>query len=103
MKIMAVLLSVYFLALNFAPCSDFENSTDNAQIETLIGFDGDYDQGTTDLCSPFCQCHCCHVHTVDFGIDGIEPLVAGISSEIFTHLDNSGKDIVNPILQPPRV
>jgi len=51
------------LALNVVPCSDATNSADDTQVVTVIDIDGDHDQDC-ELCSPFCQCHCCHVHTI---------------------------------------
>jgi uncharacterized protein DUF6660 len=102
-KIIALILSSYILVLNFAPCED--NGTVDNEIKIELSQNVDVEQGHTflNLCSPFCQCDCCHVHSVDFGINEIEPLVAAISLETFTHFDNLGKVIINPILQPPRI
>ena len=102
MKLITLILSIYFLALNVVPCSDAGNVKDDSQVVTVIDFDGDHDQDC-DLCSPFCQCHCCHVHTIDFGIASFEPYKATISKEYFDHFDSLGKGISLSLLQPPQV
>ncbi|WP_339141138.1 DUF6660 family protein [Croceitalea sp. MTPC5] len=102
MKFLAIILSVYFLALNFVPCSDAGNVSDDSQIASIVDFDGDHDQDC-ELCSPFCQCHCCHVHTIDFGIAQFAPLPLTIPQNSFAHFDSVGKDISLSLFQPPRV
>lgn len=93
---------MYFLALNFVPCSDSANAPDETQEVSVSDFNGDHDQ-KCELCSPFCQCHCCHVHTVDFGIANFKPFQPSINQEKFVHFDSLGKDISHSLLQPPRV
>ncbi|WP_345740596.1 DUF6660 family protein [Maribacter luteus] len=102
MKLLAVILSIYFLALNVLPCSDTVNAADDTQEVSVIDFNGEHDQ-ECELCSPFCQCHCCHVHTIDFGLAAFEPLQPSITQENFAHFDSLGKDISHSLLQPPRV
>ncbi|WP_339652554.1 DUF6660 family protein [uncultured Maribacter sp.] len=101
MKTIAFILSIYFLALNFVPCSDSANALDETQKVSVSDFNGDHDQ-ECELCSPFCQCHCCHVHTVDFGLANFKPFLPSVSQKIFAHFDSLGKDISHSLLQPPR-
>lgn len=100
-KFLAIILSFYFLALNTVPCGDTANGSNDSQVVTVIDIDTDHDQDCG-LCSPFCQCHCCHVHTIDFGLVTFEPLQPEIPHEFFAHFDDLGKDIPHSILQPPR-
>ncbi|PHQ29630.1 hypothetical protein CJ305_08815 [Leeuwenhoekiella nanhaiensis] len=102
MKFLAIILSFYFLALNVVPCSDSANNEIDSQVVTVIDFDGEHDQDC-ELCSPFCQCHCCHVHTINFGLVAFETLQPAIPNEFFAHFDNLGKDIPHSLLQPPQV
>ncbi|MAY21308.1 MAG: hypothetical protein CMC74_00825 [Flavobacteriaceae bacterium] len=102
MKFLVVILSFYFLALNVVPCSDAEKINDDSQVVTVTDFEGDHDQDC-ELCSPFCQCHCCHVHTLDFGIASFNPFQDTILKENFSHFDSLGKDIRHSLLQPPKV
>ncbi|WP_338150215.1 DUF6660 family protein [Eudoraea chungangensis] len=102
MKFVAIILSIYFLALNVVPCSDAGNVKDDTQITSVSDFDGDHDQDC-ELCSPFCNCHCCHVHTISFGLTTFEPLQPLIPQDNFNHFDSIGKDISLSPLQPPQV
>ena len=102
MKIIALILSIYILALNFTPCEDSKTFDDN-KTELSQKNNANHNHNETDLCSPFCHCQCCQVHTADIGISTNEPLPVSISSKIYFYIDNLGKDISSPILQPPRV
>jgi len=100
-KILAIILSTYFLALNFAPCDDTGNLVSEQQYEITQGSDnGDCE---SELCSPFCQCHCCHVHATDFKIADSNLNDPNPTSKIFSHFIESEKDFFNSILQPPQV
>ncbi|WP_194526197.1 DUF6660 family protein [Zobellia roscoffensis] len=101
MKSLTLILSLYFLALNVMPCSDAEPvSGDEVAVISDSG-DG-HGHTDNDLCSPFCQCHCCHTHTVNFEIFSFEPFQPSISQQELVHFDSMGKDILYNLLQPPR-
>jgi hypothetical protein len=102
MKFLAIILSNYFLALNFMPCSDTGVIENDTQTVSVMDFDGEHGQDCQ-LCSPFCQCHCCHSHTIDFGLAIFEPIEPTISHENFVHSDSLGKDITLSLFQPPQV
>ncbi|WP_394331313.1 DUF6660 family protein [Pricia antarctica] len=102
MKLIAVLLSLFFLALNFIPCNDGELLGDESGIETISAMVANHDHGASDLCSPFCNCHCCHIHTIESNILSFNPLVLMSFEKTFAHFDNFGKDISHSLLQPPR-
>ena len=85
------------------PCSDIAPSDDDVQIEISQTVDSEHDHNQSDLCPPFCHCHCCHVHTIAFGLMAFLPLQPAIPHEYFVHFDNLGKDIPHSLLQPPRV
>ncbi|QYJ69347.1 DUF6660 family protein [Flavobacterium litorale] len=104
MKIVTLILSFYILALNALPCSDTEVSVNNSQIEFVMDVDmDDSHNDVTDFCSPFCTCHCCHVHTVHFEIPDFEPLITEVSLESCIHFDNVSKEFIHSLLQPPQV
>jgi len=66
------------------PCSDAGNVKDDSQVVTVIDFDGEHNHDNTgDLCSPFCHCHCCHSHTIEFELITFEPLHPPILKENF--------------------
>ncbi len=99
---MAVLLSLFFLVLNFIPCNDGELLGNDSGIESIGAMGANHDYGAADLCSPFCNCHCCHIHTIESNILSFEPLVLMNFEETFVHFDSLGKDISHSLLQPPR-
>jgi Family of unknown function (DUF6660) len=103
MKFFAFILSIYILALNFAPCEDSGTFDNNLKVEISQITDVDHGHNVLDLCSPFCQCHCCHIHATNFNFDEFTMASENISTEIFLHFDGLGKDISHSILQPPRV
>lgn len=104
MKFITVILSVYFLALNFMPCGDDDDNTDDFRLETVADIDDNHNHsGNSDLCSPFCHCHCCHVHVVGFDLFHYDFLNPEVSSEIPIHFDGAGKDILNLPFQPPQL
>ncbi|WP_025666230.1 DUF6660 family protein [Aquimarina megaterium] len=104
MKILAFILSIYFLALDFMPCNDSIPITEDSQIEAFADSCENHDHSIeNDLCSPFCQCHCCHVHVIDFSIDTYQLISPEISTELFAHFDSVGKEISNTLFQPPQV
>lgn len=84
------------------PCNDTVEIEDDSQVVSVIDYDGEHDQDC-ELCSPFCHCHCCHVHTVDFGITSFEPYQNTISKKYFDHFDSRSKGISLSLFQPPQV
>ncbi len=65
MKLFCFIFSVYILLLSLAPCEEFavkaelrfDKVSEQIQIQTT-------DEETSDDCSPFCICSCCHFSTV---------------------------------------
>jgi len=102
-KILAFILSIYILALNFTPCEDASTINEPVKMELSQLDSADHNHNASDFCSPFCHCQCCQVHATDFEIIEFATLTTEIYSEVFFHIDNLGKDIPNSILQPPRV
>ncbi len=86
------------------PCNDDIPIAENTQLE-ISACAGDTHNHSTenDLCSPFCQCHCCHVHVVDFDINSYQLLSPEMYPQLFTHFDSAGKEILDLPFQPPKV
>jgi hypothetical protein len=101
-KFLAIILSFYFLALNVVPCNDVGNANDDSQAVLTVDFENDHGDDC-ELCSPFCQCHCCHVHTIDFGIAQFEPLQPTKAHDNFAHFDRIGKEFKISLFQPPQL
>ena len=82
MKFLAVILSVYFLALNLVPCDDAPVSQqETAEYEQLQQIE-QHAPAAADDCTPFCQCHCCHVHVVNMDVQKFEAIDLAISTLI---------------------
>ncbi|AZQ59842.1 hypothetical protein EJ994_13935 [Maribacter sp. MJ134] len=103
MKFLAVILSLYFLALNVVPCGDDGQISDSVTTEFQVDFDQNQEHGDCELCSPFCQCHCCHSHTLVFGLDIFKPIEPTIAQECFSHFESVSEDLVFSLFQPPRI
>ncbi len=84
------------------PCADTiqENSETQASFSQVA--DADHDHSSQDLCSPFCHCHCCHVHSINFELIVFEPFNGFISNEILGNFKKQGKDIQISLFQPPQ-
>ncbi|WP_373057619.1 DUF6660 family protein [Zunongwangia sp. H14] len=105
MKLLVHIFAIYVLALNMFPCTDVASDvvSHNSQTE-LISVSGlDHNHTASDLCPPFCTCHCCHVHIVDFGAVNFRPVSAQIASTGFLHFDDIGEESLHSLLDPPRI
>ncbi|SDW95551.1 DUF6660 family protein [Flagellimonas zhangzhouensis] len=101
MKLLALILSLYFLGLNGLPCNDCGGMGDDEEKVSIVDHGGDHDS-TCGLCSPFCKCHCCHVHSLYLGTTAFEPITHSIVRENFIHFDGPARDVTPSLFQPPR-
>ncbi|MDT7827528.1 DUF6660 family protein [Pricia sp. S334] len=104
MKMLGLILSIYFLALNVLPCQDEPVTEDSTQTELVQdqGVGHDHSPCTSDLCSPFCGCHCCHTHSTKFELVGYDPYQPAFPQADFAHFDSAGNDFPHSLFQPPR-
>ena len=102
-RILALILSIYILALNFAPCEDSGGIANDANTEISQNADNGHQHNKADLCSPFCQCCCCQMNAINFDLADISLSPMEISTKLFFHFDSLGKDYRASILQPPQV
>ncbi len=100
-KFLTVILSIYLLSLNFLQCEDNAFGINDLGIE--ISQNIDHDDCALDLCSPFCQCYCCHIHVINLDLYQSDLSLVEIYTAIFVHKDGMIKDITSTILQPPQV
>lgn len=103
MKIFTIILSIYFLGLNFVPCGDTDVDSSDVNTELSQIVDANHNHSTSDMCSPFCHCHCCHVHTIAFDIFKFEPVNPITLKLYIKHFDGRNKGYHNSLLQPPQV
>ncbi|MFZ0490372.1 MAG: DUF6660 family protein [Salegentibacter sp.] len=103
MKIITLIISVYILTLQAFPCTDVDIFSDASHTELKTASGNDHNHSNSDLCAPFCTCHCCHVHTIDFGAISFHPVNQEISATNTPYFDNSGDEVLRSFLDPPRV
>ena len=103
MKILAFILSIYIFVLNIAPCEDYTvlDNEVNTEISQAVG--DDHNHLSSDLCSPFCICQCCHINTTHFKIVNIMFETSNFSTQDFFYLNGLEKEFTTSILEPPRV
>jgi len=102
-KNLAIILSVYFLGLNFVPCEDAVVLTNlESQVQQLSEH-SEHSPIQADNCSPFCQCHCCHVHVTNFNPHTFKTPDFAISTIIINKGENLGEELPNFHFQPPKV
>ena len=74
----------------------------DVKIEITQDTNTNHNHSGVDLCSPFCQCHCCQIFATYLNVEELTLPSVIISTNIFLHFDSLGKDISNIILQPPK-
>ena len=78
--------------------------------DEAISFEGDHhivkqhDDHTTmvDLCSPFCQCQCCHNHIMVYKEPVLEQSVFLVINTTFTYLDKETSQFPTKYIPPPQ-
>ena len=103
MKFLALILSIYIFGLNLVPCEDNNGFENEVNTEISQNFDNDHQHQELDLCSPFCQCHCCHIHVTHFKVVDYSISNTLISTKVFYYYEGIENSFSNTLLQPPRV
>ncbi|SHG28387.1 DUF6660 family protein [Flavobacterium defluvii] len=66
MKWIAVLLSIYLMALSNMPCADMEVNSAMHKTAQFSSEDNHTHDKQNDLCSPFCNCNCCGAQVLSY-------------------------------------
>ncbi|WP_081209206.1 DUF6660 family protein [Salegentibacter sediminis] len=104
MKFLTIILSFYFLGLNFLPCDDAVVYEDQENVSVVLDSNQDHRESDgQDVCPPFCICHCCHVHVVQFSTAKFEVIEPAVSTLIVQKGERLGEEIPNTHFQPPRI
>ncbi|MDY0779366.1 DUF6660 family protein [Tenacibaculum sp. IB213877] len=103
MKLLTFILSIYIFGLNLMPCEDNGMTQKDIQTEISQKLNNDHQHQDSDLCSPFCQCHCCHVHITQFKIVDYSISTSVISTHIFLNFEGIEKNFNTTLLQPPQI
>ncbi len=101
MKFIAIILSVYVMALTAMPCNDIHITDSNSASYEL--FEQSPNQtNDVDLCSPFCFCHCCQTlsFTSFFNITLVNLVEITIDIKF---LESTYSSPISSIWQPPQI
>ena len=101
MKLLSIIFSFYLIGLTIVPCED-ESNLDTVSFEQITDLEDQHQTGA-DLCSPFCQCHCCHIHVLNIETVESEALDIQVSTLIIERNAESGIEIPDTHFQPPRI
>lgn len=102
MKFIAIILSFYLLALQAVPCNDDDVTIGNdSQTISVVDFDNDHDDDC-EICSPFCQCQCCHTPVINTQNFFTESEHKSIIEEIISKELNISQEVLFRVLQPPQ-
>ncbi|MFE7088835.1 DUF6660 family protein [Sphingobacterium spiritivorum] len=109
MRILAYILSIYFILLTLIPCQDNHSVLPNIdQLSNEISAHRHIDQNGKhahkDSCSPLCVCGCCSiaVHLPDY-IDFAFELLPVHQDKSFAHHLSFYANEYNSIWQPPKL
>ncbi|MET2995102.1 DUF6660 family protein [Flavobacterium columnare] len=108
MRLLYIILSVYFLILSGLPCLDMiEDERSMAQSITTNLQDKNHSHTDDDLCSPFCVCNCCGTQIL------VYQSIISYDFETFSIINTKNKESLyksvfytnfyNSIWQPPKI
>ncbi|WET03165.1 DUF6660 family protein [Flavobacterium sp. YJ01] len=66
MKWIAIILSVYLMALSNMPCADMEVNSAMHKTAQFSSEENHSHDKENDLCSPFCACNCCGAQVLSY-------------------------------------
>ena len=100
-KILAAILSLFFLSLSVLPCSD-QVPGEKLKLEQLSHSDCESPEAG-DLCSPFCHCQCCSMHYISFNVFMFKVIKPEEPQARFAFFDDNEQEVLYSFHQPPRV
>ncbi len=91
MKQLIFIFAFIFAGIAILPCQDVAASQQECDTAVNGHKAGDPHAGdaSSDLCSPFCSCQCCHIHTA---------LLTDASAAVFTAFIETDKDHFVPAM-----
>ena len=106
MKWIAILMSIYLMALSNMPCADMEvNSAMHKTTEFSSENNHTHDKDN-DLCSPFCACNCCGAQVLSYqtAVTFEFPAVSSIISIPLPNYNSVfASNFYESIWQPPQI
>ncbi|MCF2489160.1 DUF6660 family protein [Dyadobacter sp. CY347] len=106
MRLALYILAFYTVVLSCIPCQDEPLRFSHKDIPATINTSADHqDQGTVDLCSPFCICACCAGITLQQPFASLPEVtsVPFFKDDAFAYTAGSKGGDPASIWQPPRI
>jgi hypothetical protein len=101
MKILALILSIYVIALTAMPCLD-NHATEINSFSIEITNQNQYQTNDVDLCSPFCFCNCCQNLSLPTIVKNLQFNIVSIDlSRLF--VEQSYPNPTKSFWQPPKI
>jgi hypothetical protein len=101
LKVLSVILSIYFLSLTLIPCVDDHNGSCDHKKE-LAKKDLDSHSSGIDICSPLCICSCCGASLSIVLNSFFIPEITIPAVLNFQYIDQMNSGILNSFWQPPK-
>lgn len=106
MRLALYILAFYTVVLSCIPCQDEPLRVSYKSSIAIINASADHqDQGTVDLCSPFCICACCAGITLQQPAASLPDATSlpFFNDDIFAYTAGSKGGDLASIWQPPRI
>jgi hypothetical protein len=116
LKIISIILSLYVILLAFMPCEDELGSAFSQDQSNLATSQQDathhdivqhekhlHGDASEDLCTPFCQCHCCHTHITFFDTGWYLENLPFTNQKSIPYVEQAALSLPFSMCQPPRV
>ncbi|MFI2744209.1 DUF6660 family protein [Zhouia sp. PK063] len=103
MKFVALIFALYILSLHLFSCTDAVVNSNQTETTLTSLSDNNHDHQDVDLCTPFCTCHCCHVHTIDAPIVSVHYFSVHIPTSLYTYSEQIIEEPLYVLLDPPRI
>ncbi|MFC4389669.1 DUF6660 family protein [Flavobacterium quisquiliarum] len=106
MKWIAIIMSIYLMALSNMPCADMEVNSAMHKTAQFASEDNHSHDKDNDLCSPFCACNCCGAQVLSYQTPANFEFPAPynlISIPLPTYQSVFISDFYGSIWQPPQI
>lgn len=105
MRFIAFILAIIILAISCVPCADRACALTAYKIKSeLVKSSGQQDNhGQRDACTPFCQCSCCGVYSINHVVVAGSPINLLAGKDFISYMRSSVVEISLPIWQPPQL
>jgi hypothetical protein len=103
-KILASILSIYFLALSVMPCRDGKDfGVNKSALQTSIQQNTPCSDTQDETCSPLCTCSCCGVNAILYPLTNLTTLSVNEENKFSMYQQSRITEVSYSIWQPPKL